>query len=92
MSIEARLNDLELRVFDWIRLAGWSGKTTDECEAELGLTHQCCSARVSELWHKYRLIEPRGARRKTRAGRMAVIYVEAGLMAAHDRQQGDDVA
>lgn len=83
---EAKLNVLELRVYDLIRLAGWEGKTTDEIEVELQLTHQSASARVSELWHKHDLIEPRGARRPTRAGRKAVIYVMKGLTAADARR------
>ena len=86
MSIEAKLNDLELKVFDPIRLAGWEGKTTDELEVETGLSHQCCSARVSELWHKHKLIAPRGATRRTRAGRPARIYVLAELLDADARR------
>lgn len=84
-TVESKLNDLELKVYDLIRLAGWEGKTTDEVEVALSLTHQSASARVSELWHKHKLIEPRGARRPTRAGRKAVIYVQAGLTAASER-------
>lgn len=82
--IESQLSDLQLKVYDLIRLAGWEGKTTDEVEAELSLTHQSCSARVNEL-QGMKLIERRGARRKTRAGRQAFIYVLAGLTGAEDR-------
>lgn len=85
-SIESQLNELELKVLDLIRLAGWSGHTTDELEVITGLSHQCCSARVSELWHKHKLIEQRGARRKTRGGRMAFIYVVKGLTEADKRR------
>ena len=85
-NLESKLNDSELKVFDCIRLAGWDGKTTDECEVITGLSHQCCSARVSELWHKHKLIEQRGARRKTRGGRMAFIYVVKGLTEADKRR------
>ena len=70
-----QLNDLETRVYAAIRLAGWNGCTVDELEVQLGLTHQCASARVSELWHKRGIVEPRGARRKTRSGKLAFIYV-----------------
>lgn len=84
--IESRLSDLQLKVYDLIRLAGWDGKTTDELEAELELTHQSCSARVNEL-QGMKLIERRGARRKTRAGRQAFIYVLQGLTAADQRQK-----
>lgn len=85
MAGEERLNDQERDVYDLIRLAGWEGKTTDEVEVSLKLTHQAASARVSELEHKHKLIEKRGAKRKTRAGRMAFIYVQKGLTPAKER-------
>lgn len=87
-SIEARLSDLQLKVYDQVRLAGWEGKTTDEIEATLGVTHQSCSARVNELknWKPEPLIERRGITRKTRAGRPADVYVLAGLRAATERK------
>jgi len=88
-DIEAKLSDLQLKVYDLVRLAGWEGKTCDEIEAELGLTHQSCSARVNELenWKPKPLIERRGAKRKTRAGRPAFIFVQAGLRAATERKK-----
>jgi hypothetical protein len=90
MSTEAKLGDLQLKVFDLIRLAGWEGKITDEIEVETGLTHQCCSARVNELanWKPHPLIERRGITRKTRAGRGAFVYVLAGLTRADKRKSG----
>lgn len=89
MSIESKLSELQLKVYDLIRLAGWEGKTTDEIEAILGGTHQSISARVNELanWKPKPLIERRGAQRKTRAGRKAFIYVLAGLPQAQGRQE-----
>lgn len=87
-DIESKLSDLQLKIYDAIRLAGWEGKTTDELEAELGLTHQSCSARVNELknWKPKPLIERRGIARPTRAGRKADVYVLAGLTAATARK------
>lgn len=93
-TIDNQLSDLQLKVYDLIRLAGWDGKTCDEVEDELQLTHQSASARVNELlnWKDPQsgqpqpLIERRGARRKTRAGRQAFIYVLAGLTAADARR------
>lgn len=78
------LTDLHIKVLNLIKLAGWEGKTCDEIEAETGLTHQSASARVNELahWKPTPLIEERHARRKTRAGRSAAIYVAAGLREA----------
>lgn len=87
MEIENKLNDQELKVYDLIRLAGWDGKTCDEIEAETGLTHQAASARVSELESKHKLIERRGIRRKTRAGRPAAVYIQKGLTGAHERSK-----
>jgi predicted transcriptional regulator len=87
-DIESKLSDLQLKVYDQVRLAGWDGKTTDEIEATLGLTHQSVSARVNELknWKPDPLIERRGVTRKTRAGRPADVYVLAGLRAATERK------
>lgn len=87
-DIESRLSDLQLKVYDQIRLAGWEGKTTDEIEEALALTHQSCSARVNELknWKPSPLIERRGITRKTRAGRPADVYVLSGLRAAIERK------
>jgi len=85
-SVESKLNDLELKIYDLIRLAGWDGKLCDEVEAETGLTHQCVSARFSELEKKHKLIERRGATRKTRSGRPARIYVMKGLTGAASRE------
>lgn len=84
------LSDLQQRVYDLIRMAGWEGKTTDEIEAITGLPHQNISARVNELanWKPEPLIERRGARRKTRAGRPAFIYVQYGLTAVAERERG----
>lgn len=91
MAKEADLSDLQLKVLNLVKLAGWTGKTCDEIEAETGLTHQSASARIHELanWppnvpkdRKQPLIERRHATRKTRAGRGAAIYVAAGLRQA----------
>jgi predicted transcriptional regulator len=85
-EVEARLGDLQLKVYDVIRLAGWDGRTCDEVEVETKLTHQCCSARINELV-AMKLVERRGAMRATRTGRKAFIYVQAGLTGAEKRQQ-----
>ncbi len=86
MTVEAKLSDLALKVYDLIRLAGWEGKTTDEVEAETGLPHQTASARVNELMNKG-LIERRGIQRPTRSGRKAFVYVQKGLTAANAREE-----
>lgn len=98
-KIETKLSDQQLRVYDLIRLAGWEGKTCDEIEEITGYTHQAASARVNDLMNwpldkpkdkKTPLIGRRGARRKTRAGRGAFVYVAAGLLEAGEREGVDD--
>lgn len=88
MSVDSKLSDLQLRILDMVKLAGWDGKTCDEVEAETGLTHQSASARINELvnWKPQPLIERRHATRKTRSGRGAAIYVLAGLRKAGERE------
>jgi hypothetical protein len=94
-EIESLLSDLQLKVYDIIRTAGWEGATTDEIEVILARTHQSISARVNELanWKPRPLIEARAARRKTRAGKPAAIYVLAGLQRANPtRVEADEAA
>lgn len=81
-SIEARLGDLQLRCYNLVRLAGWAGKTVDEIEVETGLVHQSVSARINEL-ETLKLIERRAAKRPTRSGRKAFIFVAYGLRRAN---------
>ncbi len=89
MGIEAKLSDLQLAIYDMIRLAGWEGKTTDEIEIAMPeRTHQSVSARINEL-EKMKLVERRGKTRKTRSGRGAAIYVAFGLTSAQDRLKDD---
>ncbi len=72
-DIESQLSDLQLKVYDLIRSAGWNGMTVDEIEVATGRTHQSISARVNELenWKPNPLIERRAAKRNTRAGKPA---------------------
>jgi len=91
-EIESLLSDLQLKVYNIIRTAGWEGATTDEVEAILGRPHQSISARVNELanWKPQPLIEARAARRTTRTGKPAAIYILAGLRRANpDRDRTD---
>lgn len=54
--------------------AGIMGVTCDETEAALGMTHQCCSPRFTELRGKGDIFDS-GMRRETRSGRRAAVYV-----------------
>ncbi len=78
---ESLLSELQLKVLDLIRSAGWEGKTVDELEVDTEKSHQSISARVNELenWKPKPFIERRAAKRKTRSGRSAFIFVTAGL-------------
>jgi hypothetical protein len=70
----SRLRRLVLRT---VREAGEEGRTCDEMELELGLTHQTCSARCTELKQKGFIFERRKddvlVKRRTRGGRMAAV-------------------
>lgn len=56
-------------VLKLIREAGALGMTSDEAEQALGLRHQACSARFTELKAEDAIVE--AGRRRTRSGRMA---------------------
>jgi hypothetical protein len=85
-DIESQLSELQLTVYNLIRSAGWDGKTVDELEVATGRAHQSVSARVNELenWKPKPLVERRAAKRKTRSGRSAFIFVQAGLKRANN--------
>jgi hypothetical protein len=80
-DIESQLSALQLQVYDLIRSAGWEGCTVDELEVATGRTHQSISARVNELenWKPTPLVERRAAKRNTRTGRPAWIFIQCGL-------------
>lgn len=59
------------KIFNCINEA-FNGRTCDEVEAELGISHQACSARFVEL-KALSLIKQVGVR-KTRSGRNAGVY------------------
>lgn len=47
-------------------------QTCDELEVRLGMSHQTCSARISEMWGgRHPTIKRSGKTRKTRSGRAA---------------------
>lgn len=84
-DVEDKLGELQLQIYNLIRSAGWDGKTVDELEVATGKSHQSVSARVNEL-ENYKpkpLIERRAAKRATRSGRKAFIFVQAGLKRAN---------
>ena len=84
-DVTDKMTDLQITIFNRIRSCGWNGCTTDELEAFTHRTHQSVSARVNEL-AKLKHIERRAAKRKTRAGRGAFIYVQTGLKASNKEE------
>lgn len=73
-SIEHDKTRLRSRIVEFVRLRGEHGATCDEVERALGLSHQTTSPRVTEANACGELIRTI-ARRRTRSGRMAAVYV-----------------
>jgi hypothetical protein len=65
---------LRKRIVDFIASQKERGATCEETEAALGLTHQTCSARISEL-RQANKIRSSGARRLTHSGRLARVHI-----------------
>ncbi len=80
-AIESKINRLCRMVLDAIAASPF-GLTCEEAELTLGLTHQTCSARFSDLKSceppeiiKCRLPDGTAVKRKNRSGRTAFVYV-----------------
>lgn len=71
VSFSASLRE---QILDHIQKLGGAGATCDEVEVSFGLRHQTASARIRELVQVGSLKDS-GARRKTRSGRGAVVWV-----------------
>ena len=83
VSIQHKVPKLQRQVLDCVR-AMPGGVTCDDVEVFLQLSHQTCSARFRELSScqpplikKLLLADGSYARRKTRSGRGAFVYVAA---------------
>jgi hypothetical protein len=74
-SMARHAPNLREHVFAAIVEAGAEGRTTDELEVRLGLSHQTCSPRVTDLARRGR-IRASGTR-PTRSGRAAKVWVIA---------------
>ena len=76
-SMRDQVSILREKIVAYIERLGACGSTCDEIEVALGLSHQCCSARITEL-HAPRTGKPRiydsGRTRKTRSGRAAIVW------------------
>ena len=80
-AIETKINRLCRMVLDAIEASPF-GLTCEEAELTLGLTHQTCSARFTDLKSceppeiiKCRLPDGTVIKRKNRSGRTAFVYV-----------------
>lgn len=76
-SIAGGAEQLRARVLAEIATRG--GATCDEVEVALDLRHQTASARVNELAEEGKIADS-GARRKTRSGREAIVWVVTSAM------------
>jgi DNA-binding Lrp family transcriptional regulator len=76
-SMVPHVSAIEASVLAFVKRAGRMGTTCDEIEDRMKLAHQTASARIKGLADKG-LIRDSGARRKTRSGRAARVYVVCG--------------
>jgi hypothetical protein len=69
----------QIRIDAYLHKAGQAGATCDQLEVELGMSHQTCSARCSELlaiqWIYRKPFGSGYEKRKTRTGRHAAVLV-----------------
>ncbi len=72
-SIVPKLNNLEMKVYEYILVQGGTGSTCDEAEDALNMSHQTCSARFRGLVLKEAICDS-GVKRPTRTGRNATVY------------------
>jgi predicted ArsR family transcriptional regulator len=67
------------------------GATCDATEAALGLTHQTCSPRFTELAHRG-LIADSGKVQRTRSGRNAIVWIITPAGEAELREEEEEAA
>ena len=73
-AIKERAPQIRQRVYEYIHSQGVRGATADEAQQALGLSHQTCAPRVTELAKIGRIVRS-DERRKTRYGRNAGVYL-----------------
>ena len=89
-AVASKVTQYQKLVLDVALSAGTRGVTCDEVEAILGMPHQTISARINELMktHKPRgeeeerppMLFDSGARRKTRHGQQAIVWVHRTVL------------
>lgn len=73
-AVQPSKKALQQKIWDFIKRRGPHGATCDEAEVALGLSHQTCSARFTELAQAGR-IRKLADRRATRSGSKAAVWV-----------------
>jgi len=71
-SVLASLGEIDRRILSYVR--DRRGATTDECMNALGMVHQTASAQLSHMAASGLVVDS-GARRPTRSGRAAIVWV-----------------
>lgn len=74
-AIAAESPTIRGEVYRLIVRAGSTGRTNEELARAIGREESTVSARVNELHDKLRLIRDSGQRRKTTAGRDAIVWI-----------------
>lgn len=77
-SVADSVEAMRALVFEAICASGEHGRTCDAIERRMAMLHQTASARVRDL-ALMGVIKDSGKRRKTRSGRLAVVWVKAPL-------------
>jgi len=85
-AIAPHIGRLHRKVLEAVKDCGAMGATCDETEERLALVHQTCSARFNELSRpdpesgRPQLLFDSGARRKTRQGQLAVVWLHRDVL------------
>lgn len=68
-----RKENYKQKIYEFLYVNG--GRTCDELERELNMSHQTCSASITGL-KKEQAIMDSGEKRKTRTGRNAIVWIQ----------------
>lgn len=85
-SVERQVPTMQRAVLDCIARGNDNGRTCDEVEVWLAMSHQTASARIRELAKAGAIVDS-GERRKTRSGRKAAVYVVKSTVADTPSQE-----
>jgi predicted transcriptional regulator len=74
-QIQLFSKNIRRSILQAIAVKGEHGATCDEIEVELGMRHQTASSAITYLLHTMKAVADSGARRTTRSGRKARVYI-----------------